>query len=114
MEKLFQIIVIIVAGASVAVGDIFIKKAAIQPDNLIKNFLSPYMFLAVILYLLQIVLFYYMFIKKWELGIVGLMQMVAYAIIVITAGIIFFQEKISMLQMIGMCFAFVGAILMNI
>ncbi len=114
MEKLIQIIIVIIAGASVAIGDILIKKSAIQTHNVIKGLMNPFMIIAVSLYLLQIVLFYYIFIKKWELGIVGLMQMVAYAAIVVTGGIVFFQEKITFSHGIGMLFALIGVILMNI
>lgn len=114
MERLLQIVVVILAGASVAIGDILIKKSAIQTHNVIKGLMNPFMVIAVCLYLLQIVLFYYVFIKKWELGIVGLMQMVVYAAIVITAGIVFFQEKITFSHGIGMILALIGVILMNI
>ncbi|MBI3366099.1 hypothetical protein HY041_00525 [Candidatus Roizmanbacteria bacterium] len=114
MEKLLQIFIVILAGASVAIGDIFIKKSAIQTHNLIKGLINPFMMIAVSLYLLQIVLFYFIFIKKWELGIVGLMQMIVYAAIVITAGIVFFQERITFSHGIGMILALIGAILMNL
>lgn len=75
---------------------------------------SPVTLLAVGLYLLQIILFTYVFAKKWNLGVVGLMQMVIYAAIVVFVGITFFQERISRTQGAGMALALIGAVLMNL
>ena len=54
------------------------------------------MLLAVGLYLLQIALFSYVFVRNWTLGIVGLSQMIAYAATVVVVGIVVFQERISL------------------
>lgn len=114
MEKIIQIGLIAIAGASVGFADYFIKKAAVNTNSLFEALKNPYILIAVLLYLLQIVLFSYVFVKKWDLGIVGILQMIIYSAIVIITGTLFFHERISLLQGVGIGFALVGAILMNL
>ena len=113
MDKLFQIILIFIAGSSVAIADGFIKQSAFKTHSLWTALKNPLMIPAVLLYLLQLVIFSYIFVKRWELGIVGLMQMVIYAGIVIFLGVAFFEEKITLLQGYGMLLALIGILLMN-
>jgi drug/metabolite transporter (DMT)-like permease len=114
MDKLIQITLIIIAGSSVAVADGLVKKSAFNTQNFWIALKNPLMILAVLLYVVQIVIFTYIFVKKWNLGIVGLMQMIIYAAIVIFAGIAFFQEKITPVHEAGMILALVAAVLMNL
>lgn len=114
MEKIIQIGFIIIAAASVAAADILIKKSAFQTQSLSTALKNPLMIIAATLYLLQIVLMSYIFVKKWDLGIVGIMQMAVFGTIIIIFGIAFFQEKITLLHGIGMALALIGAIFMNL
>lgn len=114
MEKIIQIGFIIIAAASVAAADILIKKSAFQTQSLSTALKNPLMIIAATLYLLQIVLMSYIFVKKWDLGIVGIMQMAVFGAIIIIFGIAFFQEKITLLHGIGMALALIGAIFMNL
>ena len=114
MQKLTQIAIVLIAAACVAVADILIKKAAFNTHNFFEALKNPLIIPAILLYIAQIVLFSYVFVKKWDLGIVGLMQMVFYAAIVVSAGIMFFQEKITTTHAAGMALALLGAILMNL
>ena len=113
MEKLIQILIILFAGSSVAIADVMIKKSAFTTHNFWVAFKNPLILGAAFLYIFQIILFIYVFVKRWDLGIVSLMQMIAYAAIVIFAGVFYFHEKYSILQAIGMAMAFIGIILMN-
>jgi multidrug transporter EmrE-like cation transporter len=68
----------------------------------------------VLLYVLQIVLFAYVFVKGWKLGIVGVMQMVAYSIFVILTGLFIFKETFSIHQYMGIILAISGVVLINL
>lgn len=114
MEKLLQITLIIIAAGSVAVADGLVKKSAFDTENFWIALKNPLMILAVLLYLLQIIIFTYIFVKKWNLGIVGILQMMIYAALVIVAGITFFQEKITPTHGAGMILALAAAILLNL
>ncbi len=114
MEKLLQITLIIIAAGSVAVADGLVKKSAFDTENFWIALKNPLMILAIMLYMLQIIIFAYIFVKKWNLGIVGIMQMMIYAALVIVAGITFFQEKITPAHGAGMILALAAAVLMNL
>ncbi len=114
LTQIYQLLIIVIAGACVAVADVLIKRAAVNANSLIEVLKHPLIIPAVILYLCQIVLFAYVFVRKWELGIVGILQMVCYAAIVIISGSLFFQEKLTMTHSIGIGAALIGVILMNL
>lgn len=114
MVYFLQLLIILIAGACVAVADALIKRATIHANTLPEALKHPLILLVILLYLCQIVLFSYVFIKKWDLGIVGISQMVCYAAIVIISGALFFEEKLTLLHGLGMASALVGVILMNL
>ncbi len=113
MAKLITLGLIIIAVIAVAVADVFTKKLATQVGSFKEALHSPLLLLVFLLYMLQILLFLYVFIMKAELGIVGIVQTALYAAIVIGSGLLFFHEKISPLQGIGMGLAILGVILTN-
>jgi hypothetical protein len=114
MQKIVELFLIVVAVASVALADSVIKAATSHARNISEALTNPLMLLAVFLYLLQILIFSYVFVKKWELGIVGSMQMIMYGLIVIMVGIVFFQEKVGLVHGIGLVLALISAVLMNL
>jgi len=114
MDKLIEISLIVVAVSAVAFADVLAKKVAFTVNNLWDAIKNPLMLAVVGLYLVQIVIFTYVFVKKAELGIVGIIQTALYAIIVIGSGILFFNEKISLQQSIGTALAIMGVIIINI
>ncbi|OGY16879.1 MAG: hypothetical protein A2785_03900 [Candidatus Chisholmbacteria bacterium RIFCSPHIGHO2_01_FULL_49_18] len=75
---------------------------------------NPLMIAVVALYLLQIAIFLYVFVKKAELGTLGIIQTALYAIIVIGSGVLFFNESITLIKGIGIGLAIVGVILINL
>lgn len=113
MPKLLQMLFIILAVIAVAVADAFLKKAS-DEGSMHRAFQSPWMIGAVLLYLFQILFFTYMFIAGWELSVVGSLQTVFYALVVLLAGIFIFRETLTLVQGVGILFAIGGIILINL
>ncbi|MFN8458178.1 MAG: hypothetical protein U0401_26595 [Anaerolineae bacterium] len=113
MPKLLQISFIILAVIAVAVADAFLKKASGE-GSLHRAFQSPWMLGAILLYLFQILFFTYMFVAGWELSLVGSLQTVFYALVVLSAGIFMFRETLTLVQGAGILLAVGGVILINL
>lgn len=113
MANIVQAVLVILAGASVAMADIMIKKAATGSSflNALKN---PLMIGAALLYISQIVFLTYVFVKAWKLGIVGAMQIVVYSVFLVSTGFFIFKENFSVHQYIGLVLAISGVILINL
>ncbi len=113
MADLNQTIIVILAGIAVAVADAIIKKTAIGVSftDALKN---PLMIGVVFLYLLQIAFFTYVFVNGWQLGVVGVLQMVAYSVFVVVSGVFFFNESFTVTQYLGFVLAVSGAVLINL
>jgi multidrug transporter EmrE-like cation transporter len=110
--KPLPLIFMILAVISVAVADVFLKKAAVN-GNLWHAFKSPWMIIAVLLYLNQIIFFTYAFVHGWELSLIGSLQTALYAVIVLGTGIFFLKESLTAVQTIGIILAIGGAVLIN-
>jgi drug/metabolite transporter (DMT)-like permease len=54
-----------------------------------------------------------MFVKRWELGPVSILQMAFYSVTCVVVGRYAFGERISLLQGVGMVLAMCGAVLIN-
>ena len=108
-----QIGAVILAGIAVAIADALIKKTSTSANFLdaIKN---PFMLLVILLYLFQILFFVYVFMNRWNLGIVGNLQMVFYSLSVVLMGLLFFGETITLVQGIGIVLALIGVVLINL
>jgi hypothetical protein len=113
MERLNQPFLIVAAGFSVALGDVLIKRAAMETARLADAIRHPLMALAFGLYAVQVALFAYVFVRKWQLGIVALLQMAVYASACILIGRYWFGERLTVAQAAGMLLAFCGAVLMT-
>ncbi len=98
---------------SVAVGDIFIKKAAVN-SSFTTAITSKWVVLGISLYFVQIVLFTWMFVKGWDLSIVGIMQTVFYALVILTAGHLVFKESLNTMQIVGLSLALIGILITNL
>ena len=112
MSTVLQFVLIVLAVAAVAIGDVFLKKASLA-GNFTRAVGSPWMMFAVVLYLYQIIFFTYVFVAGWRLSIVGMLQTVLYALIVLGAGVLYFKESLTAAQSLGMGLAFAGVVLMN-
>ena len=113
MEHLLQVAIIAAAGLAVAVADVLIKKVGTTAVSFSEAVVHPLMAAALCLYAIQIVLFAYIFVRRWELGIVALLQMAFYAATCVLIGRFFFGERITFLQGLGMLLTFCGVVLMN-
>lgn len=103
---------LILAVSAVAIADVFLKKTQTL-GSMSKAISSPWMLIAVVLYLVQIFFFTYLFVSGVKLINVGIMQTVLYATIVVVSGVIFFGESMTSLQIAGIFLAVLGVIFLN-
>jgi drug/metabolite transporter (DMT)-like permease len=103
---------LLVAVLAVAVADVCLKRAT-QAGSLGHALRSPWTLAAAGLYLVQVVLFVVVFVKGWQLSVVGLVQTGLYAVVTLGAGVLLFGEALSPKQVLGLVFAVVGVILLS-
>jgi len=113
MGRPYQALAIGAAGLSVALADLLIKRAAMGRSRVSDALLHPLIAVALVLYAVQVVLFVYVFARKWQLGIVALLQMAVYAAACVSIARFWFGERLTPTQVLGMLLAFSGAILMT-
>jgi drug/metabolite transporter (DMT)-like permease len=113
MANINEVMIVILAGIAVAVADGMIKKTAIGVSYA-DALLNPLMIGVVFLYLVQIAFFTYVFVIGWELGVVGVLQMVAYSAFVVLTGVFVFKESFTVTQYLGFVLAVSGVVLINI
>jgi drug/metabolite transporter (DMT)-like permease len=112
LPKLAQGAVIILAVIAVAAADVMLKRAAAH-GSLVSALRSPWLYLAIGLYLLQIGFFTIAFVGGWKLSIIGALQTALYAMIVLAAGVVLYQEDLTRQQVVGIALAFGGVVLIN-
>jgi drug/metabolite transporter (DMT)-like permease len=113
VQHVLQVAIIVSAGLAVAVGDVLIKKVGTTTVSFSDALVHPLMAGALCLYAIQIVLFAYVFVRRWDLGIVALLQMAFYAAACVLIGRFLFGEQIRWLQGLGMLLTLCGVVLMN-
>jgi drug/metabolite transporter (DMT)-like permease len=113
MHKSVFIMFAFLAVSAVAIADVFLKKAAVA-GTMTEAMKSPHFWIALGLYLFQILFFTYMFVMGMKLSFIGVLQTVLYAVIVLTSGYLLFHEQMSLVQGIGMTLGLAGAVLMNL
>ncbi|HRQ40531.1 MAG TPA: hypothetical protein PLD25_21665 [Chloroflexota bacterium] len=111
--KVLHLLLIVAAVTAVAIADVCLKKAAADGSWLL-TLKSPWMVGAVLLYFFQIIFFTHLFRSGKELSVIGNMQTILYALIILGAGIFLFQESLSKLQLTGVLLALAGVILINV
>ncbi len=112
LSKLVYVALLIIAVIAVAVADVCLKRATL-PGSLAHALSSPWTLAAVVLYLMQVVLFVVVFVKGWKLSVVSLMQTTLYAVVTLGAGVLLFGEVLSSKQALGLVFAIVGVVLLS-
>jgi len=112
MERLYHALIIAAAALSVAVGDLLIKRVASGAPRVSAALFHPLTAAAASLYAGQVVLFAYVFVRRWQLGMVALLQTAVYAAACLLMGRIWFAERVTPAQAFGMLLAFCGAVLM--
>ena len=113
MANFLYVMAIVLAGIAVGVADALIKKTAAS-GNFWLSFKNPLMIVIILLYLAQIIFFVYVFAHNWQLGVVGILQMIFYSITVVVVGFLIFGETLTTIQTIGIIFGVIGAILINL
>lgn len=112
--KIAHGIILIGSVLSIAIADIFLKKASAN-IFLFKDILkSPWFFAAIILYGIQIAAFCYLFFSGNKLVTVGIIQIVLYALIIVSAGVFIFGESFPLIHGVGAILAIIGVVLLNI
>ncbi len=104
---------LLLAVTAVAIADVFLKKASVG-HTFIETLKSPWMIGTILLYFFQIFFFAYVFVAGVQLVNVGILQTALYAVIVLTAGFLFFNETLSMIQIVGAILTFIGIALINL
>ncbi len=110
--KLAEWLLVALAVAAVAVADVFLKKSTVQGD-FVAALRSPWLWGAIALYLFQIGFFVYAFVAGWQLSVLGSLQTVLYAVIVIVAGVAFYHETLAPAQVLGIGLALGGVVLVG-
>ena len=113
MSKVAYIGMLIAAVSAVGLADVFLKKAAVGGTGLAGALKSPWFVGAIALYLFQIFVFTYVFVSGFKLSLVGILQTGLYALITLTAGVLFFSESLSAIQISGIVLTLVGVVLLN-
>ena len=114
MSKILEIGLIVLAAVAVGLADVFTKQEAANVNSLSDALRNPLTILIILLYCVQIIIFSFLFVKKAELGIVGVIQTALYAILVIASGILFFHEKVTFIHLLGIGLAILGVVLTNL
>lgn len=111
--KFIYLLLLILASASVAVADVFLKKASAFV-NMADFLKSSWMISAILLYVFQIFIFIYLFFSGVKLVDVGIMQVILYALIVLTSGILFFHETLTLIKIIGIILGITSVVLIGL
>lgn len=112
MINLQAILIVLVAAVLIAVADAFLKQAAVS-GNYWVALKTPWVYGSLVLYLAQILLTVYYFLKHWELSITANLFLVFYSAFSIVIGILFFQEKLSVTQVSGIALGLIAVFLMT-
>ncbi len=107
------LLTVICSAITVAMADVLIKKAASHTTHLLELFTNPIFLAAIGLYLVQITLFAYVFMKKADLGTIGVTQTILYDIIVVGSGLLIFKENLSLSKGLGIVCAILALYLIN-
>lgn len=114
INRIVPMAMILLSGALVAFADGLIKRASINQVSLITVLRNPLMILVALIYVFAVIAFSVAFIKRWDLGIVGIMQIIVYAAAVVLGGILFFNERPTLYHGVGIGLGLIAAILMSI
>lgn len=112
MPKFIEFGLIISAVFAVAIADVVLKRAA-DTESFLQAIKSPWMVGALVLYFVQIMFITYAFVIGWELSILGTLQVVCYALVVVVVGVFYFREQLTPTQVVGLVMAVGGSLLIS-
>jgi hypothetical protein len=113
MSNLLQAGLMLLSALLIIVADTIIKKVSLL-GSIAHTLNQPLMYVAYVLYLIQIGIAVYIFKNGGELAIYTNLYIIFYSILGILSGVLIFSEHLSLVQGIGIIFALTGAILLNI
>lgn len=111
--SLAQIGLLLFSTTSIALADILLRKTQIL-GSVGKALMSPWFIVAVVLYLVQILVFTYLFVSGAKLSHLGVMQAVLYTVLILLASFLIFKESITSIEIVGIALALIGIILINL
>lgn len=112
MSKPEFTLLVLIGVIFVALADVCLKRAS-EAGSLSAAMLSPWLWVGVVLYLVQIGIFVMMFVRGWSLSMAGSVQTVAYALVTLTAGVLFFGEELQVRQVVGWLLGVIGVVLVT-
>lgn len=112
--NIISYIILIGSVLAISIADVFIKKAGVAVQSFGAIFRSPWFIAAGLLYIVQVIGFGYLLFSGARLSWVGIVQTILYALVVIGSGVLLFHESISLIQAIGIVFALIGLVLLNL
>ena len=110
--KLTAVIILLFCGILIALADAFIKKSALS-GNFATALKSPWLYLSILCYLVQILLVVYIFLFKFNLGILANIFGVFYSLATVYLGYAMFAETLMPIQIVGIVLGLIGVILMT-
>ncbi len=110
--RYLSLLLVVIAVAAVAFADVFIKKASTL-GSFSTVMKSPWIIAAILMYILQVVIFTYIFVMGTKLISVGMIQTGLYAVIVVVAGLIFFHEQVTFIELMGIILVLTGVMLLQ-
>lgn len=112
MLNSLQIILILLSALLIGIADALIKKISLTHSFLLA-LKDPWMLAICALYLIQVVMIVYIFAHKGDLVIYGNIFIICYSIITVLLGLLVFKEHVSIVQILGIVLALMGAYLIN-
>ena len=113
MANLIRLSLVFLSAITIIIADSLIKRIS-TGQNFFGVIKDPWMILVYALYLIQIFFAIFIFIFKGELAIYTNLFIIFYGIFGIIIGILFFKETLSVIQIVGIGFGLIGAILMSL
>lgn len=106
------VLILLAAAVLIAAADALIKQSAIS-GNFLAALRTPWLWAAVVLYLAEILLTVYLFLKHWQLGVAANVFVIFYSLGTVLLGYLFFQERLSLMQASGILLGLIGIFLMT-
>jgi hypothetical protein len=113
MSNFLQMSLMLASALLIIIADAIIKKESLV-HGFTNTFTSPLMILSYLLYFIQIIIAVYIFRKGGELAIYTNLYIIFYSILGILTGVIIFSEHLSIVHYVGIVFALIGAVLLNL
>ena len=113
MTNFARFTLVFFSAVTIIIADSLVKKIS-DGQNFLSVIRNPWMLLVYGLYLVQIIFAIFIFILKGELAIYTNLFIIFYGVFGVIIGVLFFQEGLTTVQMLGIALGLAGAVLMNL